>query len=80
MCPHAALVALNATLAAALLIAAVAWAIPAGKQALHTAPGHAAQVDESTVQKISLLTPNIGMTYSGMGPDSRVLVRLVLWF
>lgn len=34
------------------------------------------QVDESTVQKISLLTPNTGMTYSGMGPDSRVLVRL----
>lgn len=32
-------------------------------------------VDESTVQKISLLTPNIGLTYSGMGPDSRVLVR-----
>ncbi|KAL4444568.1 hypothetical protein ABPG77_002385 [Micractinium sp. CCAP 211/92] len=32
-------------------------------------------VDESTVQKISLLTPNVGMTYSGMGPDSRVLVR-----
>ena len=32
-------------------------------------------VDESTVRKISLVTPNIGMTYSGMGPDSRVLVR-----
>ncbi|GAB4817526.1 hypothetical protein N2152v2_004572 [Parachlorella kessleri] len=32
-------------------------------------------VDETTVQKISLLTPNIGVTYSGMGPDSRVLVR-----
>lgn len=32
-------------------------------------------VDEATVQKISLLTPNVGMTYSGMGPDSRVLVR-----
>lgn len=32
-------------------------------------------VDESTVQKISLVTPNIGATYSGMGPDSRVLVR-----
>ncbi|KAL4436598.1 hypothetical protein ABPG75_003737 [Micractinium tetrahymenae] len=32
-------------------------------------------VDESAVQKISLLTPNVGMTYSGMGPDSRVLVR-----
>jgi 20S proteasome subunit alpha 2 len=32
-------------------------------------------VDETTVQKISLLTPNVGMTYSGMGPDSRLLVR-----
>lgn len=32
-------------------------------------------VDENTVQKISLVTPQIGMTYSGMGPDSRVLVR-----
>lgn len=32
-------------------------------------------VDEKTVQKISLLTPNIGVAYSGMGPDSRVLVR-----
>lgn len=32
-------------------------------------------VDESTVQKISTLTPNIGVAYSGMGPDSRVLIR-----
>ena len=32
-------------------------------------------VDEAAVQKISLLTPNIGVAYSGMGPDSRVLVR-----
>lgn len=32
-------------------------------------------VDEATVQKVSLVTPNVGMTYSGMGPDSRVLVR-----
>lgn len=32
-------------------------------------------VDESTVQKIAVLTPNIGMVYSGMGPDYRVLVR-----
>lgn len=31
-------------------------------------------IDESTVQKISLLTPEIGSVYSGMGPDSRVLV------
>ena len=27
------------------------------------------------VQKTSLLTPNVGMVYSGMGPDYRVLVR-----
>lgn len=32
-------------------------------------------VDESTVQKIATLTPNIGVVYSGMGPDFRVLVR-----
>lgn len=31
-------------------------------------------IDESTVQKISLLTPHIGSVYSGMGPDSRVLI------
>lgn len=34
-----------------------------------------ALVDASTVNKMSLLTPNIGVAYSGMGPDSRVLVR-----
>lgn len=32
-------------------------------------------VDEATVQKISTITPNIGVVYSGMGPDYRVLVR-----
>lgn len=32
-------------------------------------------VDETTVHKISHLTPNIGIVYSGMGPDCRVLVR-----
>ncbi|CAJ1958135.1 unnamed protein product [Sphenostylis stenocarpa] len=32
-------------------------------------------VDEASVQKIQLLTPNIGVVYSGMGPDFRVLVR-----
>jgi len=32
-------------------------------------------IDETTVQKISLLTPNVGVAYSGMGPDSRLLVR-----
>jgi len=34
-----------------------------------------ALTDESSVQKIELLTSNIGITYSGMGPDYRVLVR-----
>mmetsp|Transcript_30598 Transcript_30598/g.78581 ORF Transcript_30598/g.78581 Transcript_30598/m.78581 type:complete len:236 (-) Transcript_30598:74-781(-) len=34
-----------------------------------------ALVDGGTVAKVSLLTPNIGVAYSGMGPDSRVLVR-----
>ncbi|KAM0010771.1 putative proteasome endopeptidase complex [Helianthus debilis subsp. tardiflorus] len=32
-------------------------------------------VDETSVQKIQILTPNIGVVYSGMGPDLRVLVR-----
>ncbi len=32
-------------------------------------------VDETTVQKIQMISPNIGMVYSGMGPDFRVLVR-----
>ena len=32
-------------------------------------------VDDATVQKIAMLTPNIGVVYSGMGPDYRVLVR-----
>jgi hypothetical protein len=32
-------------------------------------------VDETTVQKISVITPHIGVVYSGMGPDFRVLVR-----
>ncbi|KAJ6440747.1 proteasome subunit alpha type 2 [Purpureocillium lavendulum] len=30
--------------------------------------------DQSSVSKISNITPNIGTVYSGMGPDSRVLV------
>uniref|UniRef100_A0A7R9VIP1 Proteasome subunit alpha type n=1 Tax=Chlamydomonas euryale TaxID=1486919 RepID=A0A7R9VIP1_9CHLO len=32
-------------------------------------------VDEDTVQKINMVSPNIGVVYSGMGPDFRVLVR-----
>jgi len=32
-------------------------------------------MDETSIQKISLLTDNIGVVYAGMGPDSRVLVR-----
>jgi 20S proteasome subunit alpha 2 len=31
-------------------------------------------IDPSSSSKISLITPNIGMVYSGMGPDYRVLV------
>jgi 20S proteasome subunit alpha 2 len=30
--------------------------------------------DPSSLSKISLITPNIGMVYAGMGPDYRVLV------
>jgi hypothetical protein len=32
-------------------------------------------VDEATVQKINLVSSNIAVVYSGMGPDFRVLVR-----
>ena len=31
-------------------------------------------IDSTSSSKISLITPNIGMVYSGMGPDYRVLV------
>ncbi|KAI8998130.1 nucleophile aminohydrolase [Gaertneriomyces semiglobifer] len=31
-------------------------------------------VDDSTVEKIAVICNNIGMVYSGMGPDARVLV------
>ncbi|KAF2718447.1 proteasome subunit alpha type-2 [Polychaeton citri CBS 116435] len=31
-------------------------------------------IDSNSTSKISLVTPNIGMVYSGMGPDYRVLV------
>lgn len=31
-------------------------------------------VDDSTVEKVAVICPNIGMVYSGMGPDARVLV------
>ena len=32
-------------------------------------------VDGSTISKLSPVTPNSGLAYAGMGPDSRVLVR-----
>lgn len=32
-------------------------------------------IDESTVRKIHDLSGNIGVVYSGMGPDNRVLVK-----
>jgi len=32
-------------------------------------------MDELSIQKCNMLTENIGVVYSGMGPDSRVLVR-----
>jgi len=34
-----------------------------------------ALVDETSIQKISIITNHIGLVYSGMGPDSRVLVK-----
>eukprot|EP01087_Luapelamoeba_hula_P018300 TRINITY_DN587_c0_g1_i1.p1 TRINITY_DN587_c0_g1~~TRINITY_DN587_c0_g1_i1.p1 ORF type:complete len:239 (-),score=61.11 TRINITY_DN587_c0_g1_i1:41-757(-) len=32
-------------------------------------------MDNTSIQKVSLLTDNIGVVYAGMGPDSRVLIR-----
>jgi 20S proteasome subunit alpha 2 len=32
-------------------------------------------MEGNSVEKISLLTSNIGVVYSGMGPDTRVLIR-----
>lgn len=31
-------------------------------------------MDDSTVEKVAMICSNIGMVYSGMGPDFRVLV------
>ncbi|KND03046.1 proteasome core particle subunit alpha 2 [Spizellomyces punctatus DAOM BR117] len=31
-------------------------------------------VDDSTMEKVAVISSNIGMVYSGMGPDARVLV------
>lgn len=31
-------------------------------------------IDESTIEKVSVICDNIGMVYSGMGPDARLLV------
>ena len=33
-------------------------------------------VEETSISKIQLLTDEIGITYSGMGPDFRVLTRM----
>lgn len=32
-------------------------------------------MDESTIDKVTSITGNIGMVYAGMGPDSRVLLK-----
>lgn len=32
-------------------------------------------MDESTLQKVVMITKSIGMVYAGMGPDSRVLIK-----
>eukprot|EP01088_Endostelium_zonatum_P015167 TRINITY_DN360_c0_g1_i1.p2 TRINITY_DN360_c0_g1~~TRINITY_DN360_c0_g1_i1.p2 ORF type:complete len:237 (-),score=71.66 TRINITY_DN360_c0_g1_i1:68-778(-) len=32
-------------------------------------------IDETSIEKIYMITDNIGCVYAGMGPDSRVLVR-----
>ncbi|RUP46646.1 hypothetical protein BC936DRAFT_146686 [Jimgerdemannia flammicorona] len=32
-------------------------------------------IDDTSIEKVSMICPNIGMVYSGMGPDFRVLVN-----
>jgi 20S proteasome subunit alpha 2 len=32
-------------------------------------------VDESSLEKVASICPNIGIVYSGMGPDARVLIQ-----
>ena len=32
-------------------------------------------MDSTSVQKVTLLTPSVGMVYAGMGPDTRVLLK-----
>jgi 20S proteasome subunit alpha 2 len=34
-----------------------------------------ALIDHTTMQKVNVLTDHIGLVYSGMGPDSRVLIK-----
>lgn len=34
-------------------------------------------IDESMLEKVAVVCPNIGLVYSGMGPDFRVLVTKV---
>eukprot|EP01133_Synstelium_polycarpum_P015011 gene15011-17752_t len=57
---------------------------PSGKlvqieHALHAASAGGSaigiKVDGSSVQKISMITENVGLVYAGMGPDSRVLIK-----
>lgn len=31
-------------------------------------------IDDSVIEKVAVICPNIGIVYSGMGPDFRVLV------
>ncbi len=31
-------------------------------------------IDDSMLDKVAVICPNIGIVYSGMGPDSRVLI------
>jgi 20S proteasome subunit alpha 2 len=31
-------------------------------------------IDDSVIEKVAVISPNIGIVYSGMGPDFRILV------
>lgn len=37
-------------------------------------------VDDSSIEKVVMVSQNIGLVYAGMGPDARVLVDKVIFY
>ena len=57
-----------------LIKALILWAATNGIVLATEKKSSSPLIDPPSLSKISLVTPNIGMVYSGMGPDYRVLV------